>query len=161
MEATQWQQIISGEDCPFDPPRVASSEHWDFIEALSASSLYLTKNQTYRGQCLLILDLRHATRPDDLSSTEWGMFCSDLYAAEIAITQVVQPDHINVAALGNVVPHLHWHIVPRYVNDPRWGAPIWPSNMADMPDTRLAAPQQLALVNAIRAALAVHQLDLR
>jgi diadenosine tetraphosphate (Ap4A) HIT family hydrolase len=65
----------------------------------------------------------------------------------------VQPDHINVAALGNVIPHLHWHVIPRYRDDPRWGAPIWPTNLADMPDARLTGTDRASLLQQIRNAL--------
>ena len=50
----------------------------------------------------------------------------------------MKPDHINVESLGNVVPHLHWHIIPRYVGDPMWGAPVWQVPLDSMPDTTAA-----------------------
>ena len=154
MEYSQWERLVRGAECPFDAPRQSANEHWDLVARLAISSLYLTANQAYRGQCLLILDIRHATRPDDLSREEWGTFCADLYAAEVAIAKAVQPDHMNVAALGNVIPHLHWHIVPRYRDDPRWGAPIWPTNLKDMPNARLAGADRTQLLQEIRVGLA-------
>ena len=39
--------------------------------------------------------------------------------------QVVSPDKVNLASLGNVVAHLHWHIIPRWENDSHFPAPIW------------------------------------
>ena len=51
----------------------------------------------------------------------------------------MRPDHVNVESLGNVVPHLHWHIIPRYVGDARWGMPIWTTRSSAMPDHRLDA----------------------
>ena len=153
MDRTQWQRLVAGEGCPFEPPRAESNENWDLVAKLSVSSLYLAGNQTYRGQCLLIFDLRHAVRPDQLSADEWAAFCGDLRRAEVAVVNVVKPDHVNVAALGNVVPHLHWHVIPRTVGDPRWGAPIWPTSLDDMPDTRLAPRERATLVEQLRAEL--------
>jgi diadenosine tetraphosphate (Ap4A) HIT family hydrolase len=153
MDKSRWEHLVRGTDCPFDAPRAKSNDHWDIVAPLDVSTLYLATNQTYRGQCLLILDLRHATRPDQLSAEEWAALCADLHRAEVAIARTVMPDHINIAALGNVVPHLHWHIVPRYHTDPRWGSPIWPSNLTDMPDTRLPAIEQSRLVQELRSAL--------
>jgi diadenosine tetraphosphate (Ap4A) HIT family hydrolase len=155
VDATKWELLVRGVTCPFDAPRAESNDHWDFVARLTASSLYLAKNQTYRGQCLLILDLRHVTQIDQLSKPEWTAFCADLYVAQKAVVSVVSPDHVNVAVLGNVIPHLHWHIVPRYAGDPRWGAPIWPTVLADMPDTRLSTSEQLDLIRALRASLTV------
>jgi diadenosine tetraphosphate (Ap4A) HIT family hydrolase len=152
MDTAKWDRLAGGTGCPFDAPRAESNDEWQMVAALSASTLYLSSNQTYRGHCLLILDLKHATRPDQLSADEWAAFSSDLHRASSAITQTVKPDHVNVAALGNLVPHLHWHIVPRYRSDPRWGGPIWSANM---PDTRLTAAEQRELIKDLRAALAV------
>lgn len=152
MDSGKWDRLARGVDCPFDAPRAQSNDEWHMVATLSASTLYLSKNQTYRGHCLLILDLKHATRPDQLSPQEWTAFCGDLHRASVAIRQTVRPDHINVAALGNLVPHLHWHIVPRYRSDPRWGSPIW---SAEMPDTRLTDAEQRELIKDLRSALGV------
>lgn len=139
--------------CPMDAPRSATNEFWDLISSLSVSSLYLAKNQTYRGQCSLIFDLRHAARPDQLSPGEWAAFCADLYVAQQAIVTVTDPDHINIESLGNVVPHLHWHIIPRYVGDPRWGMPIWTTPLSAMPETPLDARDHATLLEDLRRQL--------
>ena len=139
--------------CPMDAPRAASTDHWDLVAPLTVSSLYLTTNQTYRGHCQLIFDPRHATAPAQLSGGEWLSYSGDLYVAQRAIVSVVQPDHLNVELLGNVVPHLHWHIIPRYRTDPRWGQPIWSTPLSSMPDTRLDPSDRHALLTALRAAL--------
>jgi diadenosine tetraphosphate (Ap4A) HIT family hydrolase len=136
-----------------DAPRPASNDFWDLVAPLSASSLYLGKNQTYRGHCSLIFDLRHASRPDQLTAEEWTAYCADLFAAQRAVVTVTRPDHINVESLGNVVPHLHWHIIPRYVGDPRWGMPIWTTPLSAMPETNLEAHDREALLRALRDAL--------
>ena len=141
-------------NCPFDAPRPASTDERDLVASLTISSLYLAKNQTYRGHCQLIFDPRHAARPDQLTSDEWSAFCGDLYKAQIAIVTTVHPDHINIELLGNVVPHLHWHIVPRYVGDPRWGMPIWTTPLSAMRDTRVETSEQEKLLLQLREALA-------
>jgi diadenosine tetraphosphate (Ap4A) HIT family hydrolase len=142
MNKPSWESLIRGVDCPLGSPRAASNDHWDFVRTLSVSSLYLAKNQTYRGQCLLIFDLRHAARPDQLSVDEWQEFSADLFAAQSAVVRTMSPDHINIESLGNVVPYLHWHIVPRYKNDARWGAPIWLTSTEEMADTRLSEQER-------------------
>ena len=112
-ERTRWKALLAGANCPLDAPRADVNEHWDLVAQLTVSSLYLTKNQTYRGQCQLIFDPRHVSRLDQLSRPEWTSLAADLMTAERAIVRVVKPDHVNVESLGNVVPHLHWHIIPR------------------------------------------------
>jgi diadenosine tetraphosphate (Ap4A) HIT family hydrolase len=145
--------LVRGVQCPLDAPRPETTAHWDLVAALSISSLYLTTNQTYRGHCQLIFDARHAATPDQLSRDEWTAWCADLFTAQAAIMQTVRPDHVNIESLGNVVPHLHWHIVPRYRHDPRWGAPIWLTRVEDMAETALPGDQRRRLIADLRAAL--------
>ena len=139
--------------CPLCAPRPSSSEHWDLVARLSVSSLYLAGNQTYRGQCVLIFDPRHASHVNELTPEEWRAMADDLFRAQRAVVAVAAPDHMNIESLGNVVPHLHWHIVPRYRSDPRWGQPIWTTPLEDMIDTRLPAAERSALVRNLQRAL--------
>ena len=145
---TDWSELARGVNCPFDARGADTLDLWDAVTRLTTSTLYLNRNQSYRGHCVLVLDLRHASRPDELSSQEWAAFCGDLHEAERAIVRVVRPDHVNVASLGNVVPHLHWHIIPRYRSDPRWGHPIWPEVVHTVPES-----ERQQLLTALRAAL--------
>jgi methyltransferase (TIGR00027 family) len=152
-DKTKWESLVAGAGCPLDAPRPPSNDYWDFIAQLSVSSLYLSKNQTYRGQCQLIFDSRHVARMDQLSRPEWNSLAGDLFTAQQAVSRVVKPDHINVESLGNVVPHLHWHIIPRYVGDPMWGAPVWQVPLDSMPDRRLPDEERTALLAQLQKAL--------
>lgn len=151
--ATTWESLARGVNCPFDVPRPTSNEHWDFIAKLSASSFYLSTNQTYRGYSLVVFDTRHVVRIDQLTSMEWSAFAADMRIAHDALVRVVKPDHMNVELLGNVVSHLHWHLVPRTKDDGRWGAPIWTSTLAEMKWTRLPDDEREALIERLRAAV--------
>jgi diadenosine tetraphosphate (Ap4A) HIT family hydrolase len=153
VDRVLWDTRVSGAACALCAPRPESNDHWDLIATLSISSLYLAKNQTYRGQCQLVFDRRHVARLDQLNPDEYAGFTRDLLASHNAVARTARPDHMNVESLGNVVPHLHWHIIPRYVGDPRWGVPIWTSPLGDMPDHRLEPRERLSLIDALRAAL--------
>jgi methyltransferase (TIGR00027 family) len=148
-----WEARVAGQACPLDAPRPASTDYWDLVGRLTVSSLYLTKNQTYRGYCQLIFDSRHVSRLDQLSPQEWTALAGDLFLAQQAVVRVVRPDHVNVESLGNIVPHVHWHIIPRFRDDPTWGAPIWQTPLESMPDTRLPAADRDALIDALRQSL--------
>jgi diadenosine tetraphosphate (Ap4A) HIT family hydrolase len=82
--------------------------------------------------------------------------CMDLVCAvERALIDTLRPTKVNLAALGNVVPHLHWHVVARFDWDSRFPAPIWapPQREPDPPAAaRLACPLD-ALDDAVLAAL--------
>lgn len=153
MKKERWEELAMGIGCPFCAPRSEENDFWAKVASLAVSTLYLHKIQTYRGYSVLIFDLRHATRPSQLSADEWRAWCQDLYLAQGAIEAVVQPDHLNVASLGNQISHLHWHIIPRYESDARWGAPIWMTTEAEMEKVRLSPHEHAKLVRAIRAKL--------
>ena len=145
-----FDNFLDGTNCPLCPGRPDSNDTWDLVAKLGVSSLYLNKNQTYRGHCQLIFDLRHAARPDQVTAEEWAAFSADLHRAQGVIQQVTQADHVNLESLGNMVPHLHWHVVPRYRDDPRWGSPIWLTDGAQMKDTRLSEEERSALILELR-----------
>jgi len=145
-----WDDYAAGRSCPFDAPRPDYSADFCLIGKLAVSSLYLDRNQTYRGHSVLIYDAAHVCSIDRLAADAWAALSADLHAATVAVTAAVLPDHLNVASLGNVVPHLHWHIVPRYKSDPRWGRPIWSS---DMPVNRLEDREYAELARKIGAGL--------
>jgi diadenosine tetraphosphate (Ap4A) HIT family hydrolase len=48
-----------------------------------------------------------------------------LWQVEQVLREVMQPEKINLASFGNVVPHLHWHVIPRYTDDVHFPQPVW------------------------------------
>jgi diadenosine tetraphosphate (Ap4A) HIT family hydrolase len=152
MTATNWDALVAGQGCPFDAPRAESTEHWDLVGALAVSSWYLPQNQMYRGHGILVFDPRHVTRLDDLTADEWRAYAADLHRVVRAIGAVCKPDHFNVESLGNVIPHLHWHVIPRYKNDGRWRQPIWAPDVNAQPERRLTADDRMTLLAELRAA---------
>jgi ATP adenylyltransferase len=142
--------------CPLCTPRAANNEYRLQIAPLAISTLYLFRDQRFRGYCLLVFDAWHATSLTDLSNHEYSTFMTDLQRALQAIQHALQPDHLNCESLGNSNPHLHWHIVPRYKNDPRWGQPIWEGwPRAEFTVNRVSLPeaQERMLIEQIHVTL--------
>ena len=67
----------------------------------------------------------HVAEMTDLSASERHELMEMVYRVEQAMREVLQPTKINLASLGNVVPHLHWHVIARFQADARFPAPIW------------------------------------
>ena len=88
-DATSWKSRVDGVSCPLDAPRPESTDEWDFVARLSVSSLYLAGNQTYRGQCQLVLNPRHVARADQLTGPEWSALATDLYVAQRAVMRTL------------------------------------------------------------------------
>lgn len=67
----------------------------------------------------------HVAEMTDLQPAERAELMDVVYKVEAAMRQVLQPEKINLASLGNVVPHLHWHVIARFQDDACFPAPIW------------------------------------
>ena len=79
----------------------------------------------------------HVAEMTDLSPDERTEFMNAVYAVETAMREVLQPAKINLASLGNVVPHLHWHIIARFTEDACFPAPIWANAVRESASLRL------------------------
>ena len=86
--------------------------------------IVLVDDERYPGFCRVIWNA-HAREMTDLSTAERAILIAAVWQVEEAVREVMQPHKINVASLGNVVPHLHWHVIPRYENDAHFPNPIW------------------------------------
>ena len=84
----------------------------------------LVGDPDYPGFCRVILN-RHVREMTDLDEDERGRFMRIVFAAEAALRALLSPDKVNLASLGNQVPHLHWHVIPRFRDDRHYLAPIW------------------------------------
>jgi diadenosine tetraphosphate (Ap4A) HIT family hydrolase len=87
----------------------------------------LVPDPDYPGYCRVILN-RHVREMTDLDISARERLMRVVFAAESAVRRVLHPDKINLASLGNMVPHLHWHVIPRFADDRHfpnsvWGAP--------------------------------------
>lgn len=106
----------------------------------------------YPGFCRVILK-RHAREMTDLAPEERDGLMRVVYAVEEAIRECMGADKMNLASLGNMTPHVHWHVVPRFVDDRHYPTPIWgpPQREAVVPPGR--ARRAAGISAAIRAKL--------
>jgi len=78
----------------------------------------------YPGFCRVILNA-HVKEMTDLQPEQRQRLMAVVFAVETAVREIVQPDKINLASLGNMVPHVHWHVIPRWENDVNFPDAIW------------------------------------
>ena len=76
-----------------------------------------------RGYTIVIWRGRHVAEPTELSETEAGQYWDDVLRVARAIEVHYTPAKLNLMMLGNSLPHLHTHVVPRYVGDRDPGQP--------------------------------------
>ncbi|HVV67493.1 MAG TPA: HIT family protein [Gammaproteobacteria bacterium] len=87
------------------------------IVTLTESSVYLHKDQFFPGWTVLVFK-RHATELFQLTHAERNQLMDEVSRVAQALTQVFSALKVNYALLGNLLPHIHWHVIPRLAQDP-------------------------------------------
>lgn len=90
------------------------------VAPLEVSTLFLFREQTYPGRCLVAYR-SHAKELFDVGD-DLPAFSRDLARAARALDETVKPDKINYGAYADKQCHLHFHVVPKYLNGPSWGS---------------------------------------
>ena len=84
----------------------------------------LVEDADYPGFCRVIWK-KHVKEMTDLSADDRAHLMATVFAVEAAIREAMRPDKINLASLGNLTPHLHWHVIPRHAHDKHFPQPVW------------------------------------
>ncbi|MHB8454349.1 MAG: HIT family protein [Acidiferrobacterales bacterium] len=84
----------------------------------------LVDDSDHAGFCRVIWNA-HVKEMTELAGGARAHFMDAVFAVEEVIRALVHPDKINLASLGNQVPHLHWHVIPRFVDDGQFPDAIW------------------------------------
>jgi diadenosine tetraphosphate (Ap4A) HIT family hydrolase len=94
----------------------------------------------------------HVREMSELRDRERCRLMETVYAVEEALRDVMQPHKMNLASLGNMTPHLHWHVIPRFSDDSHSPGPIWGPPRRTPPAEALAARR--ALLPTLKARIA-------
>jgi diadenosine tetraphosphate (Ap4A) HIT family hydrolase len=107
---------------------------WKPLARLSVSTLGFYDDARFPGRCILTLNA-HFDHLIDVPLEISSAFMADMQSAGRAIDDVVAPERINFAVLGNTVAHVHCHIIPRLASDPTPTRPPWehPDRRTDLP----------------------------
>ena len=90
------------------------------IANLNVSTLHLYREQSYPGRCVLVYH-EHIQKLTDLKTDEYNAFFADVSKAAHVLTKLYHPEKMNYLVLGDICPHLHLHLVPKYQNGADWG----------------------------------------
>ncbi len=122
-----------------------------FIAELGEMVAVLHEHQGYEGWCVLWLK-DHAEHLSDLAVSRQLRIWEDVARLAASLKRVVMPTRINYACLGNVVPHIHWHLIPRHSTDPDTAAAVWARPPAAV-NCGVEPGRQDRLITKIRKAL--------
>jgi diadenosine tetraphosphate (Ap4A) HIT family hydrolase len=146
--------------CPLcEAARAATAgSHRSFVTALTETYALLSDNQCPRGWCVLILK-SHEEHLADLDPDRQLRIFRDVARMASAIRAVFPtsgkgggPPRLNYECLGNLVPHIHWHIIPRHADDPDPTKPVWGWPEAQLRGT-MTGPERDALIRQLHQKL--------
>jgi diadenosine tetraphosphate (Ap4A) HIT family hydrolase len=86
--------------------------------------VYVDRSSRIQGYCLAVWSNGHVAEPTELALDAANAYWQEVLALGRAVSAAVDPVKINFFTLGNTVPHLHTHVVPRFVEDPAPGGPL-------------------------------------
>ncbi len=111
----------------------------------------LVDDAAYAGFCRVICNA-HVQEMTDLAPAQRSQMMMTVCKVEQVLREVLRPDKINLASLGNLTPHLHWHVIPRYRNDKHFPQAIWAAPQRDG-DVSLPNAWKTTLINTLQAHL--------
>lgn len=135
-------RVAGCELCELSAPTVVDNDKFAVI---------LVDDANYPGFARVIWK-DHVREVSDLADADRLLLNDAVYKLELAVREVMQPLKVNVASLGNVVPHLHWHVIPRYADDAHFPAPVWAQAQRTTDEVVLVARR--ALVPQLAEAIA-------
>ena len=119
FDANEWARRLAGENCSACAlPPESDDPLW--LATLPSGRVRLQNDGDFPGYCILYCR-RHVAELFDLTPAERAQLMEDLARLAQAVISCCRPAKLNYACLGNEVPHLHWHVVPRYPDDGWWG----------------------------------------
>jgi diadenosine tetraphosphate (Ap4A) HIT family hydrolase len=110
----------------------------------------LANDADYPGFCRVVWNA-HVREMTDLGIRERKYLMAVVFTVEAVLRELLQPDKINLASLGNQVPHVHWHVIPRFADDAHFPDPVWVVRKR-APQPRRLDPERLAQALAARLA---------
>ncbi len=120
--------MAEGKAAVTDPACNACNGHWPkadrFIADLGLSKAYLHDDQFFPGWTVVLFK-RHATELFHLAPTERIQLMEEVNLVAKTLAQVFGAKKMNYELLGNQLPHIHWHVIPRLATDPAPLEPVW------------------------------------
>lgn len=107
-------------DCLYCQNNQAQKDLMIEVAKLSVSRMFIFREQTYHGRCLVAYD-GHVDDLNQLSDGERNAFMADVARVTRAMQKIFNPAKINYGAYADTLSHLHFHLVPKYVGGPDFG----------------------------------------
>ena len=142
----------SGKSC-----ELCASAGGEILWSSPACRVVRVADAHYPGFCRVIWTA-HVREMTDLAPAQRLALMNVVFATEEVVRALFKPHKINLASFGNMVPHLHWHVIPRWQDDRHFPEPVWGSVQRD---GQLDFPEidNATLSRALKRALGTVNLD--
>jgi diadenosine tetraphosphate (Ap4A) HIT family hydrolase len=148
-----WADQVAGRGCVMCASLGrGDNDHTVAVAALPYSEVGLHRRSRLPGYCIVVWRHGHVAEPTDLTPATAAGYWRDVLDVASAVRAEFRPVKLNLMMLGNSVPHLHTHVLPRHVDDPAAGGPIpWDDIFTTQPiDAPLLFGQVAALQRRLR-----------
>jgi diadenosine tetraphosphate (Ap4A) HIT family hydrolase len=105
----------------------------------------LLADKDYPAYCRVEL-IAHVKEMTDLAPPDRARMMKCVFAVETAMREIIQPDKINLASLGNKTPHVHWHVIPRFKDDKHFPNSHWSVVTNDGLQANIHAPSRASIL---------------
>lgn len=134
-----------------DGCELCNSTGGDLLWQDETCRIVAVREPDFPGFCRVVLQSHHSEMTD-LDISLRNHLLEAVFAVESALRTLMRPDKINLASLGNLVPHLHWHVIPRFRDDSRFPDPVWAPARRDGGPPR-EGPDRGLLIASLKHAL--------
>ena len=149
---SNWTDLTRGIGCEMCAnPRLDADSYGIRIHSGPYTDAYLQRADVQRGYTVVIWRGRHVNEPTELENAEASGYWAEVLAVARALISMYKPLKMNYETLGNSLPHLHTHLIPRFTDDPRPGQPFPLS--AQQPDTKIPEEQLWSDASTLRKLL--------
>jgi len=144
-----WDELTHGIGCEMcENGRPDASRYGVRVHAGRYTDAYLQRADVQRGYTVVIWRGRHINEPTELDDAEAAGYWGEVLTVARALISLYEPLKMNYETLGNSLPHLHTHLIPRFTDDPRPGQPFPLS--AQQPDARIPEDELWSDARALR-----------
>jgi diadenosine tetraphosphate (Ap4A) HIT family hydrolase len=120
-----WDERMGGKGCPMCAALGrGDNDFWVEVFTGEVAEVHLERRSRLPGYCIVVWRHGHVAEPTDLGPGQAARYWEEVLAAGRAVRARFGPVKMNYMTLGNTVPHLHTHVLPRYRDDPAPGGPI-------------------------------------
>lgn len=142
-----WDARFSGRTCVIcEALGRGDSDHWVHVADGACTEVYLDRSSLITGYCIVVWRNGHVAEPTELPADAATAYWQEVLSAGRAVMNAYDPLKLNYLTLGNGVPHLHTHVVPRFAHDPAPGGPLRWDQIAGSP-----APAEDSLRSQVEA----------